>query len=83
MGIIYFLEVSVKQHDHHIPEDQIHLGENLSPANDRLHFSQSRGRAVTQAVSRWLPTVAARVHVLAEHEGFVVDKAALGQVSSE
>jgi hypothetical protein len=36
------------------------------------------GRAVAQAVSRWLPTVAARVRVRAEHIGFVVGKAALG-----
>jgi hypothetical protein len=40
------------------------------------------GRAVAQAVSRWLPT-AARVRVQAERAGFVVDKAALGQVSSK
>jgi hypothetical protein len=37
------------------------------------------GRAVAQAVSRWLPTAAARVRVPAAC-GFVVDKAALGQV---
>jgi hypothetical protein len=36
------------------------------------------GRAVAQAVSRWLPTAATRQRV-----GFVVDKAALGQVFSE
>jgi hypothetical protein len=41
------------------------------------------GRAVVQAVSRWLPTAAVRVRVRAEHAGFVVDKAALWQVSSE
>jgi hypothetical protein len=34
------------------------------------------GRAIAQAVSRWLPTAAARVR-------FVVDKVALGQVFSE
>jgi hypothetical protein len=38
------------------------------------------GRAVAKGVSRWLPNAAARVLVLAEHMGFVVDKAALGQV---
>jgi hypothetical protein len=38
-----------------------------------------RGRAVAQAVSCWLPIVAARV----EHVGFMVDRAALGQVFSE
>jgi hypothetical protein len=41
------------------------------------------GRAVAQAVSRWLPTAAARVRGPAEHVGFVVDKAAMGQVFSE
>jgi hypothetical protein len=41
------------------------------------------GRALAQAVSRWLPTAAARVRVRAEHVGFVVDKVALGQVFSE
>jgi hypothetical protein len=33
--------------------------------------------------SRWLPTAAAWVRARAEHVGFVVDKAALGQVFSE
>jgi hypothetical protein len=32
-----------------------------------------------KAVSRWLPNAAAQVRVRAEHVGFVVDKAALGQ----
>jgi hypothetical protein len=41
-----------------------------------------RGRAVAQAVSRWLPTVAARV-ASGQHVGFVMDKEALGQVFSE
>jgi hypothetical protein len=41
------------------------------------------GRAIAQAVSRWLPTASARVPVWAEHVGFVVDKVALGQVFSE
>jgi hypothetical protein len=37
------------------------------------------GRAIAQAVSRWLPTAAVRP----DHVGFVVDKAALGRVFSE
>jgi hypothetical protein len=41
------------------------------------------GRAVAQAVSRWLPTVAARGSACTGHVGFVVDKVALGQVFSE
>jgi hypothetical protein len=35
------------------------------------------GRAVAQAVSRWLPTAAG------QHVVFVMDKAAMGQVFSE
>jgi hypothetical protein len=31
------------------------------------------GLAVAQAVSRWLPTAAARVRVRTEHVGFVVE----------
>jgi hypothetical protein len=42
-----------------------------------------KGRAIAQAVSRWLPTAAARVRDLSDHVGFVVDKVALGQVFSE
>jgi hypothetical protein len=38
-----------------------------------------QGRAIAQAVSRWLPTAAARV----SHMGFVVDKVGLEQVFSE
>jgi hypothetical protein len=38
-----------------------------------------KGRAIAQAVSRWLPTAAARV----PSRGFVVGKVALGQVFSE
>jgi hypothetical protein len=45
--------------------------------------SRYTGSAVAEAVIRWLPTAAARVRVRAEHVGFVVDKAELGQVFSE
>jgi hypothetical protein len=41
------------------------------------------GRAIAQAVSRWLPTAVARVRVRAEQVGFVMDKVALGQVFSK
>jgi hypothetical protein len=41
------------------------------------------GRAITQAVSHWFPTVAARVRARVWSYGIVVDKAALGQVFSE
>jgi hypothetical protein len=38
-----------------------------------------RGRAITQAVSRWLPTVAARVRARFWQVGFVMDKVTLGR----
>jgi hypothetical protein len=41
------------------------------------------GRVRAQAVSRWLPTAATRVRVRVWQVGFVVNKVALGQVSSE
>jgi hypothetical protein len=41
------------------------------------------GRAIAQAVSRWLPTAAATVRARSGHVAFVVDKVTLGQVFSE
>jgi hypothetical protein len=42
------------------------------------------GRAIAQAVIRWLPTAVAQVQKSGfSHVGFVVDKVALGQVFSE
>jgi hypothetical protein len=41
------------------------------------------GRAIAQAVSRWLPTAAARVHARVWSSGICVDKMALWQVFSE
>jgi hypothetical protein len=38
---------------------------------------------MAQAVSRWLPTAAARVQTRVGQVGFVVDKVALGQVFYE
>jgi hypothetical protein len=38
---------------------------------------------MAQAVSRWLPTAAARFDPRSGHVGFVADKVALGQVFSE
>jgi hypothetical protein len=43
----------------------------------------AEGRAIAQAVSRWLPTAAARVRARVWQVGFVVDKMALGQIFSE
>jgi hypothetical protein len=43
----------------------------------------SYGLAIAQAVSRWLPTAAARVRARVWEVGFVVDKVALRQVFSE
>jgi hypothetical protein len=45
--------------------------------------NQMNGHAIAQAVSRWLPTAAARVRARSGHVGFVVDKVTLGQVFSE
>jgi hypothetical protein len=39
----------------------------------------SVGRAIAQAVSRWLPTAAARVRARSGHVRFVVDQVALGR----
>jgi hypothetical protein len=41
------------------------------------------GRAIAEAVSRWLPTAATRVRTPVWQVGFVVDKVASGQVFSE
>jgi hypothetical protein len=41
------------------------------------------GRAITEAVSRWLPTAAARVRARVWQVGFVVEKVMSGQVFSE
>jgi hypothetical protein len=41
------------------------------------------GRAIAEAVSRWLPTAAAWVRPRVWKVGFVVDKVASGQVFSE
>jgi hypothetical protein len=41
------------------------------------------GRAIAEAVSRWLPTAATRVRARVWQVGFVVDKMASGQVFSE
>jgi hypothetical protein len=43
----------------------------------------SSGRAIAQAVNRWLPTAATRVRPRSGHVGFVAAKVALGQVFSE
>jgi hypothetical protein len=41
-----------------------------------------KGHAIARVVSRWLPTVAARVRFQSGYVGFVVDKVVLGQVFS-
>jgi hypothetical protein len=43
----------------------------------------SKGRAIGEAVSRWLPIAAARVRARVWKVGFEVDEVALGQVCSE
>jgi hypothetical protein len=49
----------------------------------RFRTLPRNGRAVAQAVSRWLPTAAAWVRTRAGHVGFVMDKVVPGQVFSE
>jgi hypothetical protein len=41
------------------------------------------GRAIAEAVSRWLPTAAVRVRARVWQVGFVVDKVASGHIFSE
>jgi hypothetical protein len=48
-----------------------------------LNQLRYRGRAIAEAVSRWLPTAVARVRARVWHVGFVVDKVAWRQVFSE
>jgi hypothetical protein len=47
-----------------------------------MKVSLRAGRAIAQAVSRWLANALARVRARSSHVGFVVDKVALGQVFS-
>jgi hypothetical protein len=48
-----------------------------------LAVTFTKGRVIAQAVSRWLPTAAARVRARSIQVEFVVDKLALRQVFSE
>jgi hypothetical protein len=54
-----------------------------SEGEDAWRVSTGTGRAIAPAVSRRLPTAAARFCARAEHVEFVEDKVALGQVFSE
>jgi hypothetical protein len=49
----------------------------------KFSFKFDGGRAIAQAVSRWLPTSADRVRARVWQVGFVVDKVASGQGFSE
>jgi hypothetical protein len=46
-----------------------------------MHYYMLPGVAITEAVSRWLPTAAARVRARVWQVGFVVDKVASGRFS--
>jgi hypothetical protein len=60
------------------------LRKNANFINLESSFERTTvGRAIAQAVSRWLPTAAARIRTRVWQVGFVVDKVALGQVFSE
>jgi hypothetical protein len=49
----------------------------------QARITKTAGRAIAQAVSRWLSAAAARVAPGSGQMGFVVSKVALGQVFSE
>jgi hypothetical protein len=51
--------------------------------SEKARQMRQLGRAIAQAVSRWLPTAAARVCAQSSHVVFVVDKVELRQVFSE
>jgi hypothetical protein len=48
-----------------------------------IEVYKKSGRAIAEAVSRWLPTAAARFRARVWRVGFVVNKVASGQVFSE
>jgi hypothetical protein len=50
-------------------------------SSQNIPLTGKLGRAIAQAVSRWLPTAAARVRARSGQVGFVVDKMALGRFS--
>jgi hypothetical protein len=52
-------------------------------SSSNIFYIKYIGRATAEAVSRWLPTVVARVCAWVWQLGFVVDKVAPGQVFSE
>jgi hypothetical protein len=52
----------------------------INTAIEHIIIKGELGRVIAQAVSRWFTTAAARVRVRAEHEGFVVGKAALQKI---
>jgi hypothetical protein len=68
----------------HRNSKQLYITYRLRPTlNLYKYYYTHLGRAIAKAVSRWLPTVAARVHTRVWQVGFVVDEVASGQVFSE
>jgi hypothetical protein len=61
----------------------ISAGFALTSSSQEYSASEDVGRAVAQAVTRWLLTSATRVRARSGHVGFVVDKVSLGQLFSE
>jgi hypothetical protein len=59
------------------------LKTNGKQVSNALINNAGLGRAIAEAVSRWLPTAAARVRARVWQVGFLVDKLASGQVFSE
>jgi hypothetical protein len=56
---------------------------SVQSTTDLPSLTNRTGRAIAEAVNRWLPTAAARVRARSGQVGFVVDKVAPGEVFSE
>jgi hypothetical protein len=59
------------------------LSVTVGPHVSFLQLSIILGRAIAQAVSRWLPTAEAWIRARVQQVGFMVDKVALGMGFSE
>jgi hypothetical protein len=72
------------EEEERLPTDTLHWSPQSEGKKKMRHrYNWKKGRDIAQAVSRWLPTTAARVRARVWQMGFVVDKVALGQVFSE
>jgi hypothetical protein len=60
-----------------------HLNLTVQICGSQNGLKDGKGRAIAEAVTRWLPTAAARVRARVWQVGFVVDEVTSGQVFSE